>query len=208
MLQMGFPQRQVADILCVSQSVVARLWPRFQETGRYIRRPGQGRGRCTTDAQDRCVRTLALQNRQGTATRIQSKFQIATGRRLSDQTICNRLHEDGMKARCPVIGPILTPDHCMRRFKFAHKHRNWRMRECESVLFTDITSRLVIDVCMCSGVGGRGTPSVPLLKLTDSVVGHLWFGVEFVSEASRNCTSWLQGHLQLYVIEMRFLIPL
>ena len=61
MLEMGFPQRQVADILGVSQNVVARLWSQFQETGRYTRRPGQGRVRCTTDAQDRYVRTLALQ---------------------------------------------------------------------------------------------------------------------------------------------------
>ena len=180
MFEMSLPQRQVADILGVSQSVVARLWSRFQETGRYTRRPGQGRGRCTTDAQDRYVRTLALRNRQSTATRIQSEFQIATGRRLSDQTIRNRLHEDGMNARRPAIGPILTPDHRMRRLEFAQEHRDWRMCEWESVLFTDFTSRLVIDVCVCGGGGGRGTPSVPLLKLTDSVVGHLWFGVEFV----------------------------
>ena len=53
MLEMGFPQRQVTNILSVSQSVVARLWFQFQDTGRYTRRPGQGRGRCTTDAQDR-----------------------------------------------------------------------------------------------------------------------------------------------------------
>ena len=50
MLKMGFQQHQVADILGVSQSVVARLWSRFQETGRYTRCPGQGRGRCTIDA--------------------------------------------------------------------------------------------------------------------------------------------------------------
>ena len=51
MLEMGFTQRQVTDVLGVPQSVVARLWFRFQETGRYTRRPGQGRGCCTTDAQ-------------------------------------------------------------------------------------------------------------------------------------------------------------
>ena len=73
--------------------------------------------------------TPALQIRQSTATRIQSEFQIAIGRRLSDQTIRNRLHEDGINAR--------TPDHRMRRLDFAQEHRDWRMREWESVLFTD-----------------------------------------------------------------------
>ena len=71
MLKMDFPQRQVADIVGVSQSVVAQLWFRFQETGRYSRRHGQGHGRCTTDAQDRYILTLALRNRQSTTTRIQ-----------------------------------------------------------------------------------------------------------------------------------------
>ena len=47
MLEMGFPQRHVADILGVLQSVVARLWSQFQETGRYTRRPGQVRGQLT-----------------------------------------------------------------------------------------------------------------------------------------------------------------
>ena len=79
MLEMGFPQHQVADILGVSQSIVARLWSRFQETGRYTRHPGQGRGCCTTATQDRYVWTLALRNCQSTATQIQSEFQIATG---------------------------------------------------------------------------------------------------------------------------------
>ena len=63
------------------------------------------------------------------ATRIQSEFQIATGRRLSDQTIRNQLHEDGMNARHPAIGPILTPDHYMRRLKFTQEPRDWRMHE-------------------------------------------------------------------------------
>ena len=100
-------------------------------------RPGQGCGRCATDVQNHYVRTLALRNRQSTATEIHTEFHIATGRRLSGQTIRNRLHEDGMNARRPAIGLILTPDHRIRRLEFAQEHRDWRMREWESVLFTD-----------------------------------------------------------------------
>ena len=89
-----------------------------------------------------------------------------------------------MNARRPAIGPILTPDHRMRRLEFAQEHRNWRMHEWESVLFTD-ESRFHLSTCdrrvrVWRRRGGRGTPSVPLLKLTYSVVGHLWFKVEFV----------------------------
>ena len=34
-----------------------------------------------------------------------------------------------MNARRPAIGPILTPDHRMRRLEFAQEHRDWKMRE-------------------------------------------------------------------------------
>ena len=145
-LEMGFPQRQVTDILVVSQSVVARLWSRFQETGRYTRRPMLDRGRCTTEEHDCYIRTSALRNRQSKTRRIQSEFQIATGRRLSDQTICNRLHEGGMNARCPANGSILMPDHHMHRLEFPQGHHDWRIREWESVLFTD-ESRFHLSTC-------------------------------------------------------------
>ena len=49
-----------------------------------------------------------------------------------------------------------------------------------SQMTADFTSQLVIDMCMCGRGGGSGTLNAPLLKLTNSVVGHLWFGVEFV----------------------------
>ena len=64
-----------------------------------------------------------------------------------------------MNVRYPAIGPILTPDHRMRRFKFAQEHSDWRMCEWESVLFTDesrvhLSTCDVIDVCACVAEAG------------------------------------------------------
>jgi len=55
MLLDGHSQREVARIAGVSLKVVARMWRRYQETGQFTRRPGQGRLRCTTDADDRYI---------------------------------------------------------------------------------------------------------------------------------------------------------
>lgn len=49
----------------------------------------------------------ALRDRQSTARNIQADFQRAIGRRISDQTILNRLHERNLGARGPVVAPIL-----------------------------------------------------------------------------------------------------
>ncbi len=56
MLEDRGTQSTVGERLGVGRSVVARLWMRFQETGRYRPRPGQRRGRATTARQDRYLR--------------------------------------------------------------------------------------------------------------------------------------------------------
>jgi len=146
MLLDGHSQREVARIAGVSQSVVAQTWRRYQKTGQFTRRPGQGRPRCTTDADERYLRLLALRNRRGTATRFQTEFQLATGQRVSTPTIRNRLHNDTMNARRPATGPILTRAHRIQRLEFTENHPNWEMRDWESVLFTN-ESRFHLSSC-------------------------------------------------------------
>ncbi|KFM70944.1 hypothetical protein X975_20608, partial [Stegodyphus mimosarum] len=53
MLESGRSQTEVSRILNVNQSVISRLWQRFQRTGDVIRRPVLGRPRVTTPSQDR-----------------------------------------------------------------------------------------------------------------------------------------------------------
>ena len=130
----------------MSCSVISRLWTRFQTTHRYTRRPGQGRSRCTIARQDRYLRTLALRNRQSTARALEHDFHRATGVHTSDQTIKNRLHEHGLRARRPARGPVLTPQHRVDRLRFARSHVGWRARDWTPVLFTD-ESRYHISTC-------------------------------------------------------------
>jgi len=43
-----------------------------------------------------------------TARALQIDLQQATGVNVSDQTIRNRLHEGGLRARCPLVVPVFT----------------------------------------------------------------------------------------------------
>ncbi len=67
MLEDGSTQRDVAAAFGVTQSVVSRAWNRYLATGGYVRRPGQGRLRCTTARQDGYFRQMAVRRCHSTA---------------------------------------------------------------------------------------------------------------------------------------------
>ena len=63
-------------------------------------------------------------------------LQWANHVHVSDQTVKDRLHEGGMKARRPLMGPVLTAQHLAARLAFAREHQDWQVRHWRPVLFT------------------------------------------------------------------------
>ena len=56
---------------------------------------------------------------------------------VSDQTVRNRLHDAGMRARRPAIRIPLSVNHRRARREWCQEHHAWDEEDWESVLFTD-----------------------------------------------------------------------
>ena len=137
MLENGAKQRVVAQRFNVSQSVISRLWARYRQTQNVDDRPRSGRPRATTQAQDRLIRTFTLRNRTVTARQIASHLQDTAGVRVTGQTIRNRLHARGLKARRPYVTPMLTARHIRDRRQWCEQRRHWGNRRWARVMFSD-----------------------------------------------------------------------
>ena len=62
---------------------------------------------------------------------------MATGRRVSWQTIRNRSHDIGLRARGPMRLTPLTPEARRHRREWAEEHQHWGAEQWRSVLFSD-----------------------------------------------------------------------
>ncbi|GFV82705.1 transposable element Tcb1 transposase [Trichonephila clavipes] len=97
-LECGRTQLEVSEELEITQSVISRLWQRFQDD------------------------VTAKRNRQSTASDLSRQLSSATGTTVSRQTVFRRLGHIGLYARRPVRCVPLTATHCRLRLTWSREH--------------------------------------------------------------------------------------
>ena len=183
-LQGGNTQRNVAVRLGVSQSVVGRLWQRFQAMNSVRNRPRSGRPRSTTNREDHYITNMALRQRTTTARRLRDNLRTATGTRVSDQTIRNRLRANNLRCRRQAVRPPLLPRHRTARRHWCTLHLRWQRVQWGRVMYTD-ESRFSIQfntvVFVSTDVLGSASLTLTLDNVTGSVVAASWCGAASLS---------------------------
>ncbi|GFW54491.1 HTH_Tnp_Tc3_2 domain-containing protein [Trichonephila clavipes] len=84
-------QLEVYEELGIAQSVISRLWQRFQDDGNVSRCYSTCRSRVTTPNEDRYLAVTAKRNRYSTASNPSRPLSSATGTTVSRQTVYRHL---------------------------------------------------------------------------------------------------------------------
>ncbi|GFW26323.1 transposable element Tcb2 transposase [Trichonephila clavipes] len=119
MLESSRSQTEVYRILNVYQSVILRLWQRFQRTGYVTLQRVSGRPRVTTPRHDRYLVISARRQRGSTARAMGSVLTVATGIRISRQIVYKRLKHAGLYGRRPSVCISLTSAHKRARLSWS-----------------------------------------------------------------------------------------
>ncbi|GFY13270.1 transposable element Tcb2 transposase [Trichonephila clavipes] len=114
-LEWGRTQLEVSEELGIAQSVISRLWQRFQDYGNVSRCHSTGRPRVTTPNEDRYLTATSKRNRRSTVSYLSRQLPSATGKTVSRQTVYRRLGHIGLYARRTVRCVPLTATHCCLR---------------------------------------------------------------------------------------------
>lgn len=136
MLQAGRNQSQVSRHFDVNRSVICRLWQRYNNTGDPAEQH-PGRGRSTTSRQDRYIQLTARRQPMLTAREIGLRLQNTSGVIVSPQTVRNRLHEYGLRARRPIRCPPIRHGNRTRRNEWCREHITWTQGQWDKILFCD-----------------------------------------------------------------------
>ena len=134
-LEAGESQSSVARSLNVRQSTISRLWQRYIQDNTTRDRPRSGRPRVTTLRQDRFIRVFHLRNR--TVTAAYTADNVPGLRRVSAQTIRNRLKEHGIRPMRPHTGPVLEHHHRRARLRWTRNVRQWNLLHWRRIWFSD-----------------------------------------------------------------------
>ncbi|GFU00531.1 transposable element Tc1 transposase [Trichonephila clavipes] len=138
-LECGRTRLEVSKELEIAQSVISRLWQRFQDDGNVSRCYSTGRSRVTTPNEDRIyiLAVTAKRNRRITAADLSRQLSSATGTTVSRQTVYRRLGHIALYARRPVKCIPLTATHCHLQLTWSREHALWTPQQWSCVMFSD-----------------------------------------------------------------------
>lgn len=118
--------------------IVSTVWKKCKET--ETRGSCWGYRRPSTHSRNQY---LLFSARSSTTRPLQNNLKRTAHVHVSDQTVRNKLHEGTVRARCPLVGPVLTDQHCSAHLAFVREHQSWQQYQTNTCPFPVITHHLL-----------------------------------------------------------------
>ncbi|PRD27960.1 UNVERIFIED_CONTAM: tc1a [Trichonephila clavipes] len=136
-LECARTQLEISEELGISQSVISRLWQRFQYDSNVSRCYSKGHPQVTTPKENQNLADTSKRNRRGTASDMSRQLSSATGTTVSSQTVYRSLRHIGLYACGPVRCVPLTATHCRLQLTWSREHALWTPQHWSCVIFSD-----------------------------------------------------------------------
>ena len=134
MHEAGNSINEISEAVGVHPKTVRRWINRHAETGRVVDLPRSGAPKKLNEEQRAEVANYARNTPFTTASEIREDLNIIN---VTNQTIRNVLHENGLRGRVPAEKDFLSEDHRRARLAFAEEHVNKDLNFWSKVIFTD-----------------------------------------------------------------------
>uniref|UniRef100_A0A8C4ZZQ5 Transposase Tc1-like domain-containing protein n=1 Tax=Gadus morhua TaxID=8049 RepID=A0A8C4ZZQ5_GADMO len=131
-LQAGVLQNQVAALFGVSPGTLSKLKAQFHITG--CQRQAV---KLASQEDDTPRRPFHHPVSAQSSTDLQSRFAGRYGRRLSAQTIRNRLHAANLRSHRAARSPAMTALQRQARLRWCRQHVHWNLNMWRNVMFSD-----------------------------------------------------------------------
>ena len=128
----GIHPQDVANQFNVHPSTIIRLRDRHRATGTVSERPRSGRPKVTTQHEDRYIAVTVARRRFVDGPSLERIFRQQQGpgaRRISVQTVRNRVRASGFSSRKPAKKPQLSQRHRALRRQFCARHGRWNRQQ-------------------------------------------------------------------------------
>ena len=139
-MEAGIHPQDVANQFNVHRSTIIRLRDRHRATGTVSDRPRSGRPKVTTQHEDRYIAVTVARRRfvDGPSLERMLRQQRGPGaRRISVQTVRNRVRASGFSSKKPAKKPQLSQRLRALRRQFCARHGRWNRQQWSRVLFSD-----------------------------------------------------------------------
>ena len=167
--------------------MISRLFQRYQQSGSTADRQRSDRPRITSAAEDRCIRVLHKRNRTVTARATASN--VPGIRRISAQTVRNRLRENGLRPRCPYFGAVMRRRHRLTRVRRCDRIRGWDLQNWRRVWFSHESRFMLQKTCVYRCQNERFARNC-VLEVDNFSEEVWWCVVSYFAPEKRNwCTS-------------------